>query len=152
MNRLLLLSILLPFLFIGCGTENTSNKRFSNNLNQESNKKNAPPPPFDPLIKSFKDSTSFQSDHSSGYVLVDFYVDWCIHCHIMAPFINSLAKKYEGRMEVKKLHCEENEAIAQKYQIDTYPTLILFKGGKKIGQVTGSNQEKVSQLLKQHIR
>lgn len=63
-----------------------------------------------------------------------FYAPWCPHCKDIMPKWNSLEKKYKdhSRLRVKKINCDEHQEEAEKNQIEGYPTIILFKDGKKI--------------------
>ena len=63
-------------------------------------------------------------------VLVDFYADWCGPCKMMAPLVDELAAKMEGKLKVGKCNTDENMALAQKYRVVSIPTFILFKDGQ----------------------
>ena len=70
-------------------------------------------------------------------VLVDFYADWCNPCKMMAPVVEQLASEYEGRLKVGKCNIDENMGLAQKYQVLSIPTFIIFKDGKPLSALTG---------------
>jgi thioredoxin 1 len=72
-----------------------------------------------------------------GPVLVDFWAPWCGPCRMLAPMINELAKEYTGRAKVCKLNTDDNPDVASRYQISAIPTLLFFKDGKLMDQVTG---------------
>ncbi|PIR93140.1 thioredoxin, partial [Candidatus Falkowbacteria bacterium CG10_big_fil_rev_8_21_14_0_10_43_10] len=61
--------------------------------------------------------------------LVDFYADWCGPCQMIAPVIEELARDMAGKAKVGKLNVDENQAIVQKYNVMSIPTLIFFKSG-----------------------
>jgi thioredoxin 1 len=71
-------------------------------------------------------------------VLVDFSATWCQPCRAIAPLVNQLAGEYEGRVKVTTVDIDESPATAQKYQIRGVPTLLVFKGGKQVGQQVGA--------------
>ena len=50
-------------------------------------------------------------------VLVDFYADWCGPCKMMGPIVKAMAEKYDGRMKVGKINVDEEQALAQKFQV-----------------------------------
>jgi thioredoxin 1 len=77
-------------------------------------------------------------------VLVDFWATWCAPCRALGPIIEEIAQEFEGKFKIGKLNVDENEEIAQAYQIFSVPTLIIFKQGQKI-------DEKVGALPKQAI-
>lgn len=62
-------------------------------------------------------------------VVVDFYMDQCAPCHTMAPIIEDLAKKYEGRVKVLKAKVDHNRNVQKQYKVYSLPTIIVGKGG-----------------------
>ena len=80
-------------------------------------------------------------------VLVDFFATWCGPCKMLAPVIEELAEKYEGKVKIRKVNVEEENELAMKYEVLSIPTLVLFKGGRvantKIGLCSKSEIESI---------
>jgi thioredoxin 1 len=74
-------------------------------------------------------------------VLVDFWATWCGPCKMIAPIVENLAEKYEGRMRVGKLDADEHQDIVMNYGVMGIPTLILFKKGEPVVRITGYQPE-----------
>jgi len=70
-------------------------------------------------------------------ILVDFWAVWCNPCKMIAPVLEEIADKYEGKLTVAKLDVDHNNASAMTYGVMSIPTLILFKGGEAVERLVG---------------
>lgn len=71
-------------------------------------------------------------------VVVDFYADWCGPCKSMAPVISELAVQLEGKARIVKVNIDKNQEAARFYQIESVPTLMIFKNGKMLWRHSGT--------------
>ena len=79
---------------------------------------------FDELVESGKN------------VLVDFYADWCGPCKMQAPIVSAIAEE-NSDVVVAKLNVDDVEDVAERFNIVSIPTLLIFKGGKLVKNFVG---------------
>ncbi|MFO0699207.1 MAG: thioredoxin [Nitrospira sp.] len=71
-------------------------------------------------------------------ILVDFWAFWCGPCQLMNPIHTDLADKYEGRIRIGKVNVDEQPEVSARYQIQSIPTLLLFKSGRIFERIVGA--------------
>ena len=71
-------------------------------------------------------------------VLVDFWAEWCGPCRMVGPAVEQVAKIMADKVKVTKLNVDENQEIAMRYNVQSIPSLLLFKGGKEIARTIGA--------------
>ncbi|OQW51711.1 thioredoxin [Candidatus Raskinella chloraquaticus] len=83
---------------------------------------------------------TFQSEvlDSAEPVLVDFWAEWCGPCRQIAPALEEISKEMAGKVKIVKLNIDENPNAPTQFGVRAIPTLLLFKGGKVIGQQVGA--------------
>jgi len=83
--------------------------------------------------------TTFEAEvRKPGLLLVDFWADWCAPCHRIAPVLEQMAKDLSATLRVGKLNVDENPATAQRFEVMSIPTMLLFKDGKLVDGVVGA--------------
>ena len=79
-----------------------------------------------------------------------FWAPWCGPCRAIGPIIDELANEYEGKLSVVKLNVDESPSTPGKYGIRAIPTLILFKNGEVVEQVTGAvSKSSITTMIEQ---
>ncbi|MBP7459795.1 MAG: thioredoxin [Candidatus Delongbacteria bacterium] len=71
-------------------------------------------------------------------VLADFWAEWCMPCKMLAPIIHRLADELKGRLVVVKINIDTQPDLAASFQIQSVPTLILFRNGTVVSRQSGA--------------
>jgi thioredoxin 1 len=71
-------------------------------------------------------------------VLVDFWAEWCVPCHMVSPVVEEIGNEKGEALKVAKLNIDENPDATRKYGVMSIPSLILFKGGDEVARVIGA--------------
>lgn len=103
------------------------------------------------MLKHISDD-SFEKEVTSkkGVCLVDFYATWCGPCMMLAPILDEVATSRAG-YEILKMDVDKNPEISGKLDIDTIPTLCIYKDGKLMEKQVGyRNKEQVIELLEKY--
>ena len=79
---------------------------------------------------------SFEATIAEGLTFVDFWAPWCRPCLAIAPIVEELSGEL-SEVRFAKVNVDENKNTAQKFQITSIPTMILFKDGQPVDRIIG---------------
>jgi thioredoxin 1 len=71
-------------------------------------------------------------------VLVDFWAEWCVPCHMVSPVVEEIGRDKGEALSVVKLNIDENPEVTRKYGVMSIPTLIMFVSGEEKARVVGA--------------
>ena len=74
---------------------------------------------------------------SAKPVLVDFYAEWCGPCQMMKPRLLDVAERLGNEAKIVQIDIDKEKALAERFQIQSVPTLIIFKNGKQLWRQSG---------------
>ena len=71
-------------------------------------------------------------------ILVDFWAEWCGPCKMIAPILEEIATEQEGVIKIAKVDVDSAPELAQKFEIMSIPTLIVFNDGEPAKRLVGA--------------
>lgn len=86
--------------------------------------------------------------NSEKKVLLDFWAEWCMPCRMLSPVVDEFAETH-AEVKVGKVNVDEQRSLAERYEVMTIPTLIVFEKGKEVKRSVGVIPMKsIEELLK----
>ena len=74
-------------------------------------------------------------------ILVEYMAPWCMYCRRIGPALDHIAQQMDGRLVIAKLDIDENEALAEREQIEVVPTLVIYRNGKALGSIVAPDSK-----------
>lgn len=74
---------------------------------------------------------------SKGVVVVDFFATWCGPCKMLSPIYEALGDEMAEKAKFLKVDIDQSIELAQKFEVSTVPTMMIFKDGKPVDRLIG---------------
>lgn len=105
-------------------------------------------------VKQIRDKEELQDVMKAAgdnLVVVDFFATWCGPCKIIKPKVDELAAELkQDKVLIVKVDVDEVEELTTEYGISSMPTFILLKKAEKVDEMTGTNLDKLRQIIEAH--
>lgn len=96
-----------------------------------------------PWLVSATDSNLPAALDTSMLVVLDLWAPWCGPCRMIAPVLESLSRRYAGRLKVVKVNVDDNPKAAARYNARSIPLLLLIRKGQIVDKIVGAQPESV---------
>ena len=104
------------------------------------------------IINLTKETFKQQISEVDKPVIVDFWAPWCTYCRRIAPAFDKIAEQQENKLVFAKVNVDEAPEIAEKYGIDTIPTLLIFKNGEVVGTIVAPDSKaKIETFIQEYL-
>ena len=135
MRKVLYLVSLCSFLMLmACSPKQGNSASQSGNVTVTSEEETASNASKDEIVDS----------SSSKIIVIDFFATWCGPCKAMAPAMEQMQEKYGDKIIIRKIDVDEEQALAQQYQIESIPTLVVISpSGEVLDKVVGAQPVEV---------
>ncbi len=88
-------------------------------------------------------TSNFDTEIQNGLVLVEFYTTWCGYCKKQKPELEAMDKVKIGQVDA-----DNTPEIAAKYNVNSFPTFLVFKNGKEVQRFSGlRKKEEIMDIL-----
>jgi len=132
MKKTVLISLVISFIILGC---NQTNGNKSDNINEPVKKseiKKSVVKPEHLTYKTFIEKVWDFEKNPQEWVyqgeipcVIDFYADWCRPCKMIAPIMEELAIKYDGKIKIYKIDTQKEQDLARIFQINSIPAVLF---------------------------
>ncbi|SHJ47705.1 thioredoxin [Tepidibacter formicigenes] len=91
-------------------------------------------------------------ENNKGVAVVDFFAEWCGPCKMLAPVFENLSEEMGDKVKFMKVDIDKNINLAERFQITSVPTMIIFKDGKAVDVMMGFRpKEMIKSQIEAHL-
>jgi len=99
------------------------------------------------------DRDSFDTELAASVpVVIDFWAPWCGPCRMVTPALERLAERHAGKLKLVKLNVDGAPEIANRFQVQGIPLLVLWRDGRELDRLVGAAPERdIEAWLRRHV-
>lgn len=84
--------------------------------------------------------------------LIEFYAPWCPYCRRIAPAFDKVSEEYADRLAIGQINIDDAPALAEAYQVELVPTMVIFEKGKPVGDIVApESKAQIDGLIRQAL-
>ncbi len=85
-------------------------------------------------------------------VLVEFWAPWCVYCRRIGPAFDKIAEQYADTLAVGKVNIDEESELADRFNIEVIPTLVIFKNGQRVADIVApESKAKIESFIAENL-
>ena len=100
-------------------------------------------------LETKEEFDEFIEENKDKLVVIDFHAEWCGPCKMIGPKFEAMKDDFPAAV-FAKVDVDENEDVAEEYDIQAMPTFLVFKSGSKVDSMTGANKDTLRSTIEKH--
>ncbi len=84
--------------------------------------------------------------------VIDFWAPWCVYCRRIEPAYEKVGSEYAEQLIVGKVNIDDEPQLAERYQVEVIPTLIVFKEGEPAARIVAPDSKaKIESFIEENL-